>query len=137
MSKIITNIVNGKPDKLEEFLQLCAMFDGKKVDIDVNRHKDKRTNPQNRYWRGVVIPLITSYMNKLGNDLTEDEVHDFYKSKGYFGYKDVMGDRVPKGSSECSTIEMAEAKERVQREWAERGLDIPNPNEEDYRIGCR
>ena len=143
MSELITGIKNGMPEDFDLLRDQWREFEGKKVIIWTRRKVDKRSNPQNRYWQGVVLPLIRDYMKanwKRFTDadcsqLTKEDWHNWYKSKGYFGYKEMFGEKIPKGSSESTTLEFQEAKDRVQREWAVRGLDIPDPNEEDYRKG--
>ena len=130
--KLITGITNGKPENLDQFFENCKYYEGKKVDILIERHKDKRSNPQNRYWWGVMLKHIQEFMNELGHDHSVQDWHDYYVNKGYFGYKDIMNIRVPKGSSESTTLEFNEAVEKIRREWAERGLAIPDPNQEEF-----
>jgi hypothetical protein len=130
--KLITGIINGKPENLEQFFENCKYFEGQKVDIIIERHKTKRTNPQNRYWWGVMLKLITDYMNEQGYELTEQDWHDYYVNKGYFGYKDILGLQVPRGSSEATTLEFNEVFDKIQKEWALRGLVIPDPNQEEF-----
>lgn len=129
---LITGIVNGRIADLEQFQENCKSFEGKKVDIIIRNHVTKRTNPQNRYWRGVVIPLITNYINSFGNEVKADDIHESYIYKGYFGFKEVNGEMIPKRSSEADTFEFSEAISRVQREWAEKGLVIPDPNQQEF-----
>jgi hypothetical protein len=130
--KLITGIVNGRPENLDQFFENCKYFEGKKVDITIERHKTKATYPQKKYSFGVVFKKISDYMKSYGDEHTPKELYEFYKSKGYFGYKEIMGEQVPKGLSEATTLEASEAKEKIQREWANRGLVIPDPNQEDF-----
>lgn len=130
--KLITGITNGKPERLEQFFENCKYFEGQKVDVIIERHKTKRTNPQNRYWWGVMLKLVTDYMNEQGYELTEQDWHDYYVNKGYFGYKDILGVQVPRGSSEATTLEFNEVIDKIQKEWALRGLIIPDPNQTEF-----
>jgi hypothetical protein len=133
--KITTGIINGEPVDKHLIDDAYKSYEGKKVDIEVKKHTNRRTNPQNAYLWGIVLRLITDYAEASGYEFKEEDWYDYYVSKGYFGYKEVFGDRVPKGSSESDTFEFNQAKEKIQREWAERGLVIPDPNEKDYRLG--
>jgi hypothetical protein len=47
----------------------------------------------------------------------------------------MFGSKLHIGSSEADTFEFNQAIAKIQREWAERGLVIPDPNEKDYRLG--
>ena len=50
--KLITGIQNGKPVDLNQFFENCKFFEGKKVDIDMRKHDEKRTVDQNDgIWR--------------------------------------------------------------------------------------
>ena len=42
---------------------------------------------------------------------------------------------IAKRSSEATTAEMVNGIEKLQVDFAKWGLDIPSPNEEDYRLG--
>ena len=87
----------------------------------------KKTNPQVRYWFGVVLEYINEYSKDLGNDTTAKLWYDYYVAKGIFGYKEFNGELVPKSLSEATVVDFQEAKEKIQREWAGRGLVIPDP----------
>ena len=39
---------------------------------------------------------------------------------------------VPQGLSRATTQQASEAKERIQQEWAEKGLIIPDPNQKEF-----
>ena len=50
--KLITGIQNGKPVDIGQFFENCKFFEGKKVDIDIKDHDEKRTVDQNSaLWR--------------------------------------------------------------------------------------
>jgi hypothetical protein len=144
--KLITGIIRGNlgdlidayqkygcyPENINQMFENWAHFEGKKVDIIIERHKTKRTNPQNRYWWGVVLKLITDYMNEQGYELREQDWHDYYVNNGYFGYKQVAGFQVPRGSSDANTLVFNEVIDRIQKEWSLRGLIIPDPNQTEF-----
>jgi hypothetical protein len=136
MAKIITGITNGRPVDMHLVEDAFRSYEGKRVEINVKKFSYQRTNQQNRYWRGIVIPLIQEYSESMGEYLSEDDWHEYYVNKGYFGYKEVkvrgVVERRPKRSHEADTLEFNNAKEKVQREWAERGLIIPDPNQKDF-----
>lgn len=88
-----------------------------------------KTTPQTRYWFGVVLKYITEFYNDLGNDTNIKQWYDYYVTKGIFGYKEFNGELVPKSLSEALIVDFQEAKEKIQRDWAARGLYIPDPLE--------
>ena len=99
----------------------------------------RRSNEQNSYFYGVVIPLITDWWNEHKKEntplLTHNDIHDWIQQTGYWGYKQVGKELIPKRSSETTTLEMATGINKLQIDYAKWGLDIPSPNETDYRSG--
>ena len=93
--------------------------------------KMPRSNPQNRYFHGVVIPIISEYLG-----YTLDETKDLLKSmflkeelvlRTKTEVKEVI---IVRGSAELKTDEFEAFMENCRR-WAsmELGLNIPEPNE--------
>ena len=133
--KLITGITNGKPVDLNQFFENCKFFEGKKVDIDMKLHSNKRSNPQNNsYWLLRVQP-ITAWLRDLGNDVTEDEVHYILKKK-FLGYKMkvINGQEVKilRSTKELSTIQFAEFMESMAIHFAGLGLILKDPNQQDF-----
>jgi len=129
---LITGIKNGVLTDPEQFKINCQYFEGKKVDVIIKNHADKATNPQMRYFFGVVFRKISDYMDKYGESHSYEELYDYYKNKGYFGYMKMFDEPVPQGLSRCTTQQASEAKERIQQEWAEKGLIIPDPQQTEF-----
>ena len=130
--KLITGITNGKPENLEQFYENCKFFEGKKVDVTIENHITKRTNPQNRFWNGVVLPLSEQFSLEDSNPFSQNEWHEYFIHKGFFGYKEMNGELVPKRSSEADTMEFNEAIDKVQKFWALKNRIIPDPNQENF-----
>lgn len=63
------------------------MFDNELLSINgevlitIEKASKKRSNQQNRYYWGVVVPLMKKGLNDLGHELTEDDIHEYIKSK--------------------------------------------------------
>lgn len=132
MITLTTSVTDGKINDLELFNEYLKYFEGKRVDISFEKHRDRRTNQQNRYLFGVVYPLIKSYSDSYGHEFTIDDWHEYYIAKKYFGVKEINGELIPKRSHEATTQEFNEAKDRIQRDWAEKGLVIPDPQQKDF-----
>jgi hypothetical protein len=84
--KITTGIINGEPADKHLIEDAFKSYEGKRVDIEIKRHVNRRSNNQNSYWWGVVLPLIAGYSESMGYDFTEENWHSYYVNKGYFGY---------------------------------------------------
>jgi hypothetical protein len=134
MFKLITGILHGEPIDSPLLQEGYKMYEGKRIEITLRRYSDRRTNPQNRFYWGVLLPMIANYARELGEDVTKEEWHEYYVQKGYFGWeaKIINGEevRLPRRSPEALTIDFNEVFQRLQREWAQRGLYLPDPNEE-------
>ena len=71
-------------------------------------HK-KRTNPQNRYYRGVVVEMITIAINELGNDFDNETVHEYLKSLFLKKTKEIIN----KESGEVTIIEYIQSTTKL------------------------
>lgn len=133
--KIFTGVTNGIPHDKETIDNAYKHFEGIGIDVTIEKHKTKRTNPQNNWLWGVAWTLIAEFIYKTtGKKFSLQEIHDHYKSKGYFGFKTspITNDDIPKGSSEATTFEFSQAKDRIQKEWAQKGLIISDPNQTEF-----
>ena len=134
--KLITGITNGKPEDLTQFYENCKFFEGKKVDITVELHKKKRSDLQNSYYWGVVLPKVRSHLcKKLNQELSIKDVHHIVK-KYFIGSRKVnLTDRVeeiPISTTTLSTLEFVEFTDRIKTHFAEDGLIIPDPDQKDF-----
>lgn len=114
--------------------QVIGMVDGDgMVHIQVTKAKRKqRSNSQNRYYWGVVIPHINEALRDYGHDLKTDELHCFLKDK-FLDRKqiNIMGDvhDIDPSTSELSTTEFQIYINRVVM-WASQILEIVVPSPE-------
>ena len=102
---------------------------GKKAKVSVGEWHDTRSNQQNAYLWGVVYPKILQHLQ--GWDA--DDVHEFVLGE-WSGWETVEGFgkkrlRPLKRSSKLTTVEFMDFVQYIQRTMAERGIDIPSPNE--------
>lgn len=107
---------------------------GKDFKIKVERKYKKRSDPQNRYYFGVVVPLIRERLLQLGNDFTLEETHEALKAK--FNVHEILNDKgvsdeIVKSTAKLRTIEFMEYLDRITM-WAAQflGITIPAPNEQ-------
>lgn len=106
----------------------------KDVQIEFEVRKSKRSNPQNSYMWGVVIPAIQRGLNEYGNEFTKQETHEFLKAK--FNYKEVeINDGhyidVPQSTTKLDTIGFEEYLEKIKQFGSEMlNIYIPDPHED-------
>ena len=109
------------------FKNYLARNANKRTVLKCKLYRKQRSNPQNAYYWGVVLPMIA---DELGYDI--DEIHDLMKLK--FNKQVRQGTRgemaLPGSTTKLTTTEFEEYLERI-RVWAitEFGIKIPLPNE--------
>lgn len=111
---------------------LISLPDG---NYTIEKKKTKRSNEQNRYLHGVMLPLILNYFRSRSEEAKDLDIEDVKKwlgKQGFWGFKKFGKDLIPKGTSEMTVLEFMGAKEQVQQFFAERGLIIPDPEQEDF-----
>jgi hypothetical protein len=104
-------------------------LEGQHVDVVVRAHRERRSDRQNKYWWGIVIPIIS---HELGYDKHEhDAVHYALVSKCFGVRQDAKLGEVPNvRSSHLTTVQFTELIDWAVR-WAatEYGIEVPLPNE--------
>jgi hypothetical protein len=98
--------------------------DGTKLDIVIKKQKAQRTNEQNKYYWGVVIPILADYFG-----YESDEMHMVLRGKFLRIHDEKHPDFViAKSTTKLSTTDFVEYIEVIQR-WAaaEHGIYIPPP----------
>lgn len=120
-------LVPTERDRRRGFLRSLAGCD---VDVVVKRHRDRRSDKQNKWWWGIAVPLIA---HELGYDKHEhDAVHYALVAK-CFGTKvdPVLKQEIPNvRSSNLNTAQFSELMEWAVR-WAatEHGIEVPLPGD--------
>ncbi|RTK93083.1 hypothetical protein EKI60_06615 [Candidatus Saccharibacteria bacterium] len=93
----------------------------------------QRSNQQNRYWRGVVVPMVAEAMGESNHDYVADEIKKIPEVSGvmrhYCSNKDDKAYRI-RSTTELSTAEWEVFMSSV-RMWASKfySIFIPEPNE--------
>jgi hypothetical protein len=123
-------VTNGKLvfDNRKRFDQyLCGLRGA--VEIVVRKRRKPRSDPQNRYYWGVVVAMLADYTG-----YTTEEMHEALKWK--FLRKPSDDHRLPdtvRSTAELTTVEFERYCSDV-RQWASEELtfSIPEPNEVEY-----
>ena len=112
-------------------IQLCAL-EGKDLSVEIKRAVKKRSNPQNEYYWGVVIPISVEGFKDTGNLMSDTEVHEFYKQRFNYKLVEVRGYsvKIGKSTAKLNTIEFSEYIKKI-RDFADNWLSvyIPEPTE--------
>lgn len=135
--EFISAVQGGKisPVVAGNIARLLRLAEGKRVKITLQQVKKRRSNRQNAYYWGVVVPAVLEMFLEAGNSITEEGVHDFLKA--YVG-KLVKHVKQPNGSiavvlgstADLRTLEFEDYLEKCRAWAAEMGCVIPLPNEE-------
>jgi hypothetical protein len=135
--EIITDVVNGKFKRnLNRIQQVVKSLEGKEVKIVISQVFKKRSERQNNYYWGVVIPIMQNTMLDIGNPMDIEDIHLMLRVKFLKQTISIneetgeVAERV-KSTTELSTIEFMDFVAKV-RFWAIDffGVEIPEPNEE-------
>lgn len=132
MSQIILQI----PFFVEHVL---GAFANKQLIISIEIFRRNRSNRQNRYLHGIVLPKIASWeKHNNGTHASFDTVKAYIYSRilgQQLVEKTVLGETVfvveGKRMSQMNTVEFNEAVKKIQLHFAEKGLIIPDPREEN------
>lgn len=123
--------------------EVCRVFEGKPIEVTFRRKRKRRSDQQNRYYWGVVVPLIVEAFIDLGhselvlgNAESHGMIHNLLKRR-FLPDGITLEDRegnvyeLDPSTTKLTTVEMMEYTERIQA-WAAEclGINIPDPNEQ-------
>mgnify|MGYP003629212828 FL=1 len=127
-----TTVTNGR--LTSTWQNAVNSFEGQRVAVTIQKAKKKRSNPQNAYFHGCVVPIVTNAMLDVGIRTSNSETKEMLKRK-------FLSEEVPfadgqylertKSTSELSTSEFNDFIAQVQQfaaEWL--GVEVPDPNEQ-------
>lgn len=122
---IISEVVDGRIKKKLE------VRDGKYV-IELSA-PNKRSNPQNRYYWGLVVPLVQMGIKDLGTDITKEECHEFLKAK--FNAQELVNEetgeyiQIPRSTTALNKEQFCEYISKIQQFASEfLNVVIPDPS---------
>jgi len=127
IKKGVLDIVDHEKESIKRWYG--TFKDGTKIDIIIRKHSSKRTNQQNRYYWGTVIPILAEY---FGHDNAEDMHEDLKQKFNPIESKVTPGEKIGGTTTTMSTIDFFSAEdsyiERICR-WAsmEYSIYIPPP----------
>lgn len=103
--------------------------------VTIERERKTRGLQQNKYYWGVVVPLVKQGLLDIGYRLTTEAVHEYLK--GQFNIKEIVNEnsgeilKAVGSTTEMSTVEMIAYFEAINQ-WASEYLnvEIPEPNQQ-------
>ena len=124
-----------RPHNLKRFRQEVQVFNGKEVIITVQRKRNHRSEQQNRYYWGGVVPIVCEGLNGVGYRVSKMDTHEYLKAtflkdklvnEQTGEYLETIG-----STTKLTTTEFMEFIQDVQR-WASEFLNvyIPDPGEQ-------
>lgn len=130
----IINVKSGQAESLAPIKNLCLNLKDGKYLFEPSK-ANKRSSQQNRYYFGIVVPLLQNAFKDYGHQLTKEETHDFLKGK--FNYLEVVNEEtgefiaIPKTTTGLNKEQFSEYIEKIQI-WASQFLNIviPDPGQQ-------
>lgn len=118
----IVTLESGKIITQTPFVKmLWELQDGKYI-IEIAAH-NKRSNLQNRYYWGLVVPMIQQGIRDMGTEITKEECHEFLKSR--FNYEEIVNTesgecvQIPRSTTALSKEQFSEYVGKIQQFSAE------------------
>ncbi len=116
-----------KFENIGAFARKLAEFKGERVQVCIERRQKRRSNAENNYYWGVVVPILCEW-----SGYTEYEMHDAIKQKFLFEFDNVHALPRIRSTADLTTTEFEMLMTNI-REWASfQGVFIPLPNEQIY-----
>ena len=119
-------VLKGKfvPDNRDAFIMDFQRNEGRRLTVAVAREVRDRSNPQNKYYWGVVIKLLSDWAG-----YEPEEMHESLKDR-FLAMPDARtGLRISHSTTKMTTNEFSEYIETVKRFAAENGINIPEPGQ--------
>jgi len=136
--QIRTNVLNGKFKRnINQILDAVSSFEGKDCIFTIEKVKKTRSNGQNSYYWGVVLPIVQSGLKEATGEFRMSEnIHYNILLKMFAPEREIIntdtGECISEkiSSSEMTTSQFMDYIVDIQK-WAAEflGVDIPDPNE--------
>lgn len=128
---VIINLQEGKVTNPKPLKTLISSLKDGKYLVEIAAH-NRRSNPQNRYYFGLVIPMVQEGIKHLGTDLTKEECHEFLKAR--FNSEELINEdtgemiQIPRSTTSMSKSNFADYIGKIQQFASEfLNVVIPDP----------
>lgn len=135
--EINTEVENGLPKNNKKIIRDSFWhFEGKKITLVIKEQGNKRSNQQNAFYWGVIIPILQDgFYNTTGDYYTISDIHDAMKAQ--FCFKEIVNIetaeilKMPLSTTDLTTMEWEIFIDKI-RNWSANflGINLPFPNEQ-------
>ena len=111
-------------------------FEGKQIVIKIEKAKKKRSTQQNRFYYGVIIPIVQNCLKEAGHIMTSESTHDLIKLKFLkeaLFVNEETGEVIEriKSTTELSTSQFMDLLAEINNFTFEYfGVTLPSPNDD-------
>lgn len=136
---LISSVVNGNLKRnRNKIREAIAAFEGKEIELTIQKKRKVRSTPQNSYYWGVVLPIVQDGLKDATGEVRDLNSIHYQILLPLMAPKreivnietgEVITERIT--SSEMTTTEFSEYVMEIQA-WGSEflGIQIPNPNEQ-------
>ena len=135
--EIISEVKNGNLTRNRNLIKdAIATFEGNQVVIKIEKFKKKRSTQQNRFYYGIVIPIVQNCLKEAGHIMTNESTHDLIKLKFLketLFVNETTGEVIEriKSTTELSTSQFMDLLAEINNFTFEYfGVTLPNPNDD-------
>ena len=135
--EIISEVKNGSLIRNVNLIKdAIATFENKQVVIKIEKFKKKRSTQQNRFYYGVIIPIVQNCLKEAGHVMTNESTHDLIKLKFLketLFVNETTGEIIEriKSTTELSTSQFMDLLAEINNFTFEYfGVILPSPNDD-------
>ena len=135
--EIISEVKNGSLTRNRNLIKdAIASFEGKQVVIKIEKFKKKRSTQQNRFYFGIVVPIVQNCLKEAGHIMTNESTHDLIKLKFLketLFVNETTGEIIEriKSTTELSTSQFMDLLAEINNFTFEYfGVILPSPNDD-------
>ena len=135
--EIISEVKNGSLTRNRNLIKdAIATFEGKQIVIKIEKFKKKRSTQQNRFYYGVIIPIVQNCLKEAGHVMTNESTHDLIKLKFLketLFVNETTGEVIEriKSTTELSTSQFMDLLAEINNFTFEYfGIILPSPNDD-------
>lgn len=135
--QIQTTVIGGRFKRNRNIvLEAIKSFEGKDLTITFEKVGKQRSNSQNAYYWGVLIPILQNCIKESWGEIwSKEKTHDFCKMQFNFieRLNEATGEivRIPKSTTENTTSSQEDLHSEIRNfifEWFDITVPLPNEN---------
>lgn len=135
--EIISEVKNGSLTRNRNLIKdAIETFEGKQVVIKIEKFKKKRSTQQNRFYYGIILPIVQNCLKEAGHIMTNESTHDLIKLKFLkeaLFVNETTGEIIEriKSTTELSTSQFMDLLAEINNFTFEYfGVSLPSPNDD-------